>query len=76
MNVDFVTGLPPGGPNNYNSILVVIGIFSKIDNFLPFHKDNTALDLAVLFLNNIIYGVGCPRYIITDRDPKFTSVFL
>ena len=75
INMDFVTGLPPGGPNNYNAILVVVDRFSKRARFLPCHKENNALDVALLFWNNIIYDVGCPRYIITDRDPKFTSEF-
>ena len=29
----------------------------------------------MLFWQKIIADVGCPRYIITDRDPKFTSEF-
>jgi len=33
------------------------------------------MDTALLFWNNIVYDVGCPRYIITDRDPKFMSEF-
>jgi hypothetical protein len=33
------------------------------------------MDTALLFWNSIIYDVGCPTYIITDRDPKFTSEF-
>jgi hypothetical protein len=75
INMDFVTGLPPGGPNNFNAILVVVDRFSKRARFLPCHKEDTAMDTALLFWNSIIYDVGCPRYIITDRDPKFTSEF-
>jgi hypothetical protein len=73
--MDFVTGLPPGGPNNFNAVLVVVDRFSKRARFLPCHKEDTAMDTALLFWNSIIYDVGCPRYIITDRDPKFTSEF-
>ena len=75
INMDFVTGLPPGGPNNYNAVLVVVDRFSKRARFLACHKENNALDVALLFWNNIIYDVGCPRFIITDRDPKFISEF-
>ena len=73
--MDFVTGLPPAGMNNYNSVLVVVDRFSKRAKFLPCHKENTAFDVAMLFWQKIIADVGCPRYIITDRDPKFTSEF-
>ncbi|MBW0525727.1 hypothetical protein O181_065442 [Austropuccinia psidii MF-1] len=43
--------------------------------FLPFHKEDTAMDTALLFWNNIISTCGVPKIIISDRDPKFTSEF-
>ncbi|MBW0576260.1 hypothetical protein O181_115975 [Austropuccinia psidii MF-1] len=42
---------------------------------LPCHKDNTAMDSALLFWNNIISTSGVPKIIISDRDPKFKSEF-
>ncbi|MBW0564541.1 hypothetical protein O181_104256 [Austropuccinia psidii MF-1] len=42
---------------------------------LPFHKEDTAMDTALLFWNNIISTFGVPKIIISDRDPKFTSEF-
>ncbi|MBW0503731.1 hypothetical protein O181_043446 [Austropuccinia psidii MF-1] len=42
---------------------------------LPFHKEETAMDNALLFWNNIISTCGVPEIIISDRDPKFTSEF-
>ncbi|MBW0531617.1 hypothetical protein O181_071332 [Austropuccinia psidii MF-1] len=44
--------------------------------FLPCHKEETAMDTALLFWNNIISTCGVPKIIISDRDPKFTSEFL
>ncbi|MBW0492980.1 hypothetical protein O181_032695 [Austropuccinia psidii MF-1] len=41
----------------------------------PCHKEDTAMDTALLFWNNIISTCGVPRIIISDRDPKFTSEF-
>ncbi|MBW0543561.1 hypothetical protein O181_083276 [Austropuccinia psidii MF-1] len=43
--------------------------------FLPCHKDDTAMDTALLFWNNIIYTWEVPKIIISDRDQKFTSEF-
>ncbi|MBW0481321.1 hypothetical protein O181_021036 [Austropuccinia psidii MF-1] len=33
------------------------------------------MDTALLFCNNIIATCGVPKFIISDRDPKFTSAF-
>ena len=75
INMDFVTGLPPGGKENYNCVLVVVDRFSKRARFIPCFKENNAMDIALLFWNHIIADVGCPSVIISDRDPKFTSEF-
>ncbi|MBW0493119.1 hypothetical protein O181_032834 [Austropuccinia psidii MF-1] len=42
---------------------------------LPCHKEDTAMDTALLSWNNIISTCGVPKIIISDRDPKFTSEF-
>ncbi|MBW0521225.1 hypothetical protein O181_060940 [Austropuccinia psidii MF-1] len=42
---------------------------------LPCHKEDTAMDTALLFWNNIISTCGVLKIIISDRDPKFTSEF-
>ncbi|MBW0549984.1 hypothetical protein O181_089699 [Austropuccinia psidii MF-1] len=42
---------------------------------LPCHKEDTAMDTALLFWNNIISTCGVPKIIISDRDPKLTSEF-
>ncbi|MBW0493537.1 hypothetical protein O181_033252 [Austropuccinia psidii MF-1] len=42
---------------------------------LPCHKEDTAIDTALLFWNNITSTCGVPKIIINDRDPKFTSEF-
>ncbi|MBW0478024.1 hypothetical protein O181_017739 [Austropuccinia psidii MF-1] len=42
---------------------------------LPCGKEDTAIDTALLFGNNIISTYGVPKSIISDRDPKFTLEF-
>jgi hypothetical protein len=58
--MDFVTGLPPGGPNNFNAILVVVDRFSKRARFLPCHKEDTAMDTALLFWNSSYMMLDVP----------------
>ncbi|MBW0523847.1 hypothetical protein O181_063562 [Austropuccinia psidii MF-1] len=75
INMDWVTGLVPGGKENYNACLIIVDRFRKRMRCLPFHKEDTAMDTALLFWNNIIYTSGVPKIIIINRDPKFTSEF-
>ncbi|MBW0575082.1 hypothetical protein O181_114797 [Austropuccinia psidii MF-1] len=73
--MDWVTGPVPGGKENFNSCLIIVDSFSKSMRCLPCHKEDTAMDTALLFWNNIISTCGVPKIIISDRDPKFTSEF-
>ncbi|MBW0496378.1 hypothetical protein O181_036093 [Austropuccinia psidii MF-1] len=73
INMDWVTGLVPGGKENFNSCLIIVDRFSKSIRCLPCHKEATTMDTALLLRNNIISTCGVPKIIISDRDPKFTS---
>ncbi|MBW0504791.1 hypothetical protein O181_044506 [Austropuccinia psidii MF-1] len=41
--------------------------------FLPFHKDDTPMDTAIMIWNNVISHTGLFQNIISDRDPNFPS---
>ncbi|MBW0518497.1 hypothetical protein O181_058212 [Austropuccinia psidii MF-1] len=71
--MDCVTGLPPGGDKSYNACLVIVHKFSKTTIFLPCHKDDTAMDTALLIWNRVVSWTGIFTNIISDRDPKFPS---
>ncbi|MBW0589488.1 hypothetical protein O181_129203 [Austropuccinia psidii MF-1] len=71
--MDWVTGLVPGGKENFNYYLLIVDRFRKNVRCLPCHKDDTEMDTALLFWNNIISTYVVPKIIISDRDPKFTS---
>ncbi|MBW0514499.1 hypothetical protein O181_054214 [Austropuccinia psidii MF-1] len=43
--------------------------------FLPFHKDDTAMDTDISIWNKVMSHAGLFQNIISDRDPKFTSAF-
>ncbi|MBW0490589.1 hypothetical protein O181_030304 [Austropuccinia psidii MF-1] len=73
--MNWVTGLVPGGQENFNACLKVVDRFSKTVNCVPCHKEDTAMYTALLFWNNIISTCGVPKITISDRDPKFTSEF-
>ncbi|MBW0568860.1 hypothetical protein O181_108575 [Austropuccinia psidii MF-1] len=75
INMDWVTGLVPGGKENFNACLIIFDRFRKHMRCLPCHKEEPAMDTALLFWNNIISTCGAPKIIISDRDPKFTSEF-
>ncbi|MBW0558622.1 hypothetical protein O181_098337 [Austropuccinia psidii MF-1] len=68
----WVTGLPPGGDRSYNACLVIVDKFSKTPIFLPCHKDDTAMDTALLICNTVVSWTGIFTNIISDRAPKFT----
>ncbi|MBW0555688.1 hypothetical protein O181_095403 [Austropuccinia psidii MF-1] len=71
--MDWVTALPPGGDRSYNACLVLVDRYSKTPMFLPCHKDDTAMDTAIMIWNKVISHTGLFQNIISDRDPKFTS---
>ncbi|MBW0475239.1 hypothetical protein O181_014954 [Austropuccinia psidii MF-1] len=71
--MDWLIGLVPGGKENYNSCLIIVDRFSMSMRCLPFHEEDTAMNTALSFWNNIISTCGVPKIIICDRDPKFTS---
>ncbi|MBW0542189.1 hypothetical protein O181_081904 [Austropuccinia psidii MF-1] len=41
--------------------------------FLPFHKDDTAMNTSIMIWNKGIRHTGLFQIIISDRDPIFTS---
>ncbi|MBW0553605.1 hypothetical protein O181_093320 [Austropuccinia psidii MF-1] len=75
INMEWVTGIVPGGKEYFNTCLIIVDRFSKSMRCLPCHKEDTAMDTALLLWNNIISTYGVPKIIISDRDPNFKSEF-
>ncbi|MBW0545707.1 hypothetical protein O181_085422 [Austropuccinia psidii MF-1] len=73
VHMDWLIGLPPRGERSYNTFLAIVDRFSNTPIFLPCHKDDTAMDTALLIWNRVISWTGIFTKIITDRDCKFTS---
>lgn len=73
ISMDFIDGLPTSG--TANCLMVVVDKFSKYAHFVPLHHPYSASKVAQLFLDSIFRLHGMPSYIISDRDPVFTSIF-
>ncbi|MBW0486086.1 hypothetical protein O181_025801 [Austropuccinia psidii MF-1] len=71
--MDWVTALPPGGDRSFNACIVLVYRYRKTPISLPCHKDNTAMDTAIMIWNRVISHTGLFQNIISDRDAKFTS---
>ncbi|MBW0493689.1 hypothetical protein O181_033404 [Austropuccinia psidii MF-1] len=69
----WVTALPPSGDKSYNAFLVIVDRYSKTPIFLPYHKDDTAMDTSLLLWSRVISHTGLFKNIISDRDSKCTS---
>ncbi|MBW0504768.1 hypothetical protein O181_044483 [Austropuccinia psidii MF-1] len=73
VHMHWVTALPSGGDRSYNACLVLVDRHSKTPMFLPCHKDETAMDTAIMIWNKVISHTGLLQNIISNRDPTFTS---
>ncbi|MBW0482435.1 hypothetical protein O181_022150 [Austropuccinia psidii MF-1] len=71
VQIDWVTGLPPGGYRSYNTLLVIFDRFSNTPIFLPCHKDDTSVDKALLIWNRVVSWTGIFTDTISNRDLKF-----
>ncbi|MBW0520961.1 hypothetical protein O181_060676 [Austropuccinia psidii MF-1] len=72
-HMDWVTELPPSGDKISNAFLVIVDRYIKTPIFFPCHKDDTAMDTALLLWSRVISHTGLFKNIISDRDPKLTS---
>ncbi|MBW0546225.1 hypothetical protein O181_085940 [Austropuccinia psidii MF-1] len=73
VHIDWVIALPPSGDKGYNACLVIVDRYSKTPIFLPCHKDDTAMDTALLLWSRVISHTGLFQNIISDKYSKFTS---
>ena len=71
--MDFITKLPISG--GFDSILVVVDLFSKATHFIPCKELFNASQIAHLCRTNIFRLHGLPDKIISDRGSIFVSEF-
>ena len=74
ISMDFVVGFPLTS-SRHNAILVVVDKLTKSSHFIPVRDTYDVMDVARLFINEIVRLHGVLKKIISNRDPKFTSRF-
>ena len=72
--MNFVRGLPTI-VKRYDSIFIVMDIFSKMAHFIPCKKTLDVEHVAKFFLKEIVRVHGLPRSIISNKDNKFVGYF-
>ena len=71
--MDFIVKLPLS--ETYDTILTITDTFSKASIFIPCNETVNAEQTAKLYATYVLPHYGLPHRIISDRDPRFTSVF-
>ena len=72
--MNFVTGLPRS-LRGHDAVWVIVDRLTKSAHFLPIRLSNSAEDLGVLYVREIVRFHGVPVSIVSDRDPRFISLF-
>ncbi|MBW0587184.1 hypothetical protein O181_126899 [Austropuccinia psidii MF-1] len=73
VHINWVTGLSPGSVRSYNACPVIVDRFSKTPIFLPCHKDDKTMNIALPIWNRVVSWTGIFTNIISDMEAKFTS---
>ncbi|MCO5574111.1 hypothetical protein L7F22_027890 [Adiantum nelumboides] len=72
--MDFIFYLPRT-PTGNDGILTIICRFSKQARFVPIRKKIKSEHMVKLFMHNVFKYHGMPQSIVSDRDPRMTSLF-
>ncbi|MCO5594529.1 hypothetical protein L7F22_048561 [Adiantum nelumboides] len=72
--MDFIFDLPRTQTRN-DGIWTITCRFSKQAHFIPVRKKIKPDQMARLFMSNIFKYHGMPQSIVSDRDPRMTSLF-
>ncbi|MBW0588116.1 hypothetical protein O181_127831 [Austropuccinia psidii MF-1] len=71
--MEFITQLPLS--NSFDSILVVVDRFSKMEILIPTYGSITALELVQIFISHVFSKHGLSVSIVSDRGCLFVPSF-
>jgi hypothetical protein len=74
VSMDLIVSLPLTSAG-HTAIVVFVDRFSKMAHFVATTDQVSAKDFALLFRHHVLRLHGCPRDLVSDRDPRFTSHF-
>jgi RNase H-like domain found in reverse transcriptase/Reverse transcriptase (RNA-dependent DNA polymerase)/Integrase zinc binding domain/Chromo (CHRromatin Organisation MOdifier) domain/Retroviral aspartyl protease len=74
ISMDLITQLPMTTAG-HDAIVVFVDRLSKMAHFVPTITKSTAPELAKLFFDSVFRYHGLPMTVVSDRDPRFTSLF-
>ena len=74
VSVDLITALPETPSGNTASI-VFVDRLTKMTHLVPCKTAISSTEFADVFLCEVFAKHGCPKDIVSDRDPRFTSDF-
>lgn len=72
--MDFLTHLLPV-THGFNAITTTVDRFTRQMPFMPSRSTDTAANTATLYFREIFRRYVLPDSIVSDRNPKFMSVF-
>ncbi|MCO5570917.1 hypothetical protein L7F22_024647 [Adiantum nelumboides] len=72
--MDFIFDLPRA-PTGNDGIWTIICRFSKQAHFVPVRKKIKSEHMVKMFMHNVFKYHGMPQSIVSDRDPRMTSLF-
>ena len=76
ISMDFITGLPPSGPDRVTVLLVITDRLSKGIILIPIKPGLfDAEGLAKVFLQSYVPHHWIPKAIVSDRGPQFVNAF-
>ena len=72
--MDLITSLP-FMDHGLTAIIVLVDRLSKMAHFVLAVNEVSAVDCAQLFRHHVLRLHGCPRNVVSNRDPRITISF-
>lgn len=73
--MDLIPQLPPCKTTGHDCIVTFVDRLTKMIHVVPTTTNVNAEQLAHLFYETVFRHHGMPKVVVSDRDPRFTSIF-